>query len=293
MLYADANDAFRQLLLGHYGRLPLGFPPEWVYQSAFGPDYKRALLERTENSPLESLPDLDIKAEHKALRLRLGRQPLDEELVMYLNHPGDALKTIEFRSKFGDPNNLPLDVWFEGLEPGQELTFQDSRGKPHMMVILDISEPDDRGLAMVRYTLDAENLSTQVKVAEPRGLALAAAEMADPGNVLHVAAPCNGELWVMHVSPGDFVKAGEELFNISVMKQEKAVFAPVDGMVKRVLKDANFQESKKMVPVKEGELLIELGPVPKTCPGCKEPLTQDEFNFCPFCGVNMLAESAE
>lgn len=292
-LYRDSNDAFRQLLLGHYGRLPLGFPPEWVYQSAFGSDYKRALAERTEQSPLESLPDVDIKAEHKALRMRLGRQPSDEELVMYLNHPGDALKTIDQRAKFGDSNRLPLDVWFEGLEPGQELTFQDSRGKPHMMVILDIAEPDDRGMSVVRYVLDSENLSAQVKVAEPRGQAHAAVEMADTSDVYQVASPCNGDLWVMHVSPGDFVKAGEELFNVSVMKQEKAVFAPVDSMVKRVLKDANFQESKKMVPVKEGELLVELGPAPKICPKCKEPLTHEEYNYCPYCGVGMLAEDPE
>ncbi|MFO7598132.1 MAG: zinc ribbon domain-containing protein, partial [Desulfocurvibacter africanus] len=85
------------------------------------------------------------------------------------------------------------------------------------------------------------------------------------------------------------VKAGEELFNVSVMKQEKAIFAPVDGMVKRVLKDADFQQSKKMVPVKEGELLVELGPVPRSCPNCKEPLTRDEYNFCPYCGQDIVA----
>jgi len=284
LLYRDSNDAFRQLLLGKYGKLPLGFPPDWVYQSAFGPEYRRALAERTETSPLEALPEADLKAEHKALRLRLQRQPTEEEFVMYLNHPGDALKTMEFRSKFGDPNHLPLDVWFEGLETGQELTFEDLLGKPHAMHILDISAPDDRGMSVVRYVLDSEILSTQVKVAEAKDKALAGVEMGDPANVNHVVSPCNGDLWVVHVSPGDFVKAGEELFNISIMKQEKAVFAPVDGMVKRVLKDADFQQSRKMVPVKEGELLVELGPVPRSCPGCKEPLTRDEFVFCPYCG---------
>lgn len=287
LLYRDSNDAFRQLLLGKFGKLPLGFPPEWVYQSAFGPEYRRALAERTQESPLEALPDLDFKAEHKALRLRLQRQPTDEEFIMYLNHPGDALKAIEFRSKFGDPNNLPLDVWFEGLETGQEITFEDARGKPHLMHILDISNPDDRGMSVVRYVLDSEILSSQVKVEEAKDRALVGVEMADPANIHHVASPCNGDLWVMHVSPGDFVKAGEELFNISVMKQEKSIFAPVDGIVKRVLKDADFQQNKKMVPVKEGELLVELGPVPRSCPSCKEPLSRDEYNFCPYCGHNV------
>ncbi|NEP77023.1 MAG: pyruvate carboxylase [Okeania sp. SIO3B3] len=287
LLYRDSNDAFRQLLLGKYGRLPLGFPPEWVYQSAFGPDYKRALAERVEISPLESVPDMDLKEEHKALRVRMQRQPSDEEFIMYLNHPGDALKTIEFRSTYGDPNNLPLDVWFEGLEPGQELTFTDGRGKHHLMVLLDIAPPDDSGMAVVRYVLDAEVLSSQIKVAEPKESGLAGVEMADSSNAYHVAAPCNGDLWVMHVLPGDMVKAGEELFNVSVMKQEKAVFSPVEGIVRRVLKDADFQENKKMVPVKEGELLVELGPIARACRGCHEPLQHDEYSFCPYCGVSM------
>jgi pyruvate carboxylase len=50
ILYRESNDAFRQLLLGRFGRLPLGFPPDWVYESAFGPDYRSALEQRTERS---------------------------------------------------------------------------------------------------------------------------------------------------------------------------------------------------------------------------------------------------
>ncbi|GFK92530.1 2-oxoglutarate carboxylase small subunit [Fundidesulfovibrio magnetotacticus] len=288
MLYADANDAFRQLLLGKYGKLPLGWPPDWVYESAFGPDWRAAIEQRTTDSPLASLKDVDLPSEEKALAKRLQREPTPEEFVMYLNHPGDALKTIEFRTKFGDPNRLPLDVWFEGLEPGQELFFEDSRGKPHTFTLLDISAPDHQGMSVVRYVLDSEILSHQVKVAEALGGKGAQdLPMADPNNPFHVAAPCNGDLWVMHVSPGDFVKPGQAMFNISVMKQEKSVLAQVEGVVKRVLKNADYFEDKKMVPVKEGELLVELAPVGKACPGCKEPLGAEDFHYCPWCGYGM------
>ncbi|MFZ5813477.1 MAG: pyruvate carboxylase [Thermodesulfobacteriota bacterium] len=284
LLYSNCNDAFRDLLLGKYGRLPLGFPPDWVYESAFGPDYRQAIARRTEVSPLLSLGDTDLAAEEQALQHHLDRTPTDEEFIMYLNHPADALKTIAFKAKYGDPNRLPLDVWFEGLEPGQELMFEDSLGKPHHMAILDISQPDSRGISIVRYVLDSEILSHQVQVAEARGRVDSRVELADPKNPYHVAAPCNGDLWVMHVSPNDFVKAGEELFNISVMKQEKAVLASVDGVVKRVLKTADFAEDKKMVPVKEGELLVELTPVMRACPTCREPLADENYKFCPVCG---------
>lgn len=284
-LYQDSNDAFRDLLLGKYGKLPLGFPPDWVYQSAFGPDYQWALDNRTEVSPLEFIEDMDFEAEREALKQHIGRVPTEEEFVLYLNHPGDAIKTIEFHKTYGDPNQLPLDVWFEGLERKQELQFTDSQGKPHKMQILDISPPKKSGFSVVRYLLDSEIFTCQVKVAETEGRESADQPMADPNNPFHVAAPSNGDLWVMYVSAGDFVKAGEEIFNISIMKQEKAVTAPVDGVVKQVWKTANYKESKKMVPVVEGELLVELGPAPSICQSCHKPVAIDDFLYCPYCGA--------
>ncbi|WP_462327356.1 pyruvate carboxylase [Desulfobaculum sp.] len=286
-LYCDANDAFRSLLLGEFGRLPLGFPADWVYESAFGPEYQCALDRRTEASPLETLPDVNIDAEQASLSERLRRTPTEEELVMYLNHPGDALKTIEFSEKFGDCNCLPLDVWFEGLEVGREMFFEDSDGKPHSMTILHMSEPDEQGMCIVRYSLDSEFLSMEVKVAEAQAAAAEGMEIADPKNSMQVGSPSNGDLWVMYVKPGDIVEKGEELFNISIMKQEKAVLSPAAGIVKRVLRAADYQEDRKMIPVKEGELLVELGPIPKTCPTCRQHIPADDYVFCPGCGQKL------
>ena len=59
------------------------------------------------------------------------------------------------------------------------------------------------------------------------------------------------------------------------------------GVVKRVLKFANFKDDKKMVPVVEGELLVELGPVPKKCPTCDMHILDDGFTFCPGCGQKL------
>lgn len=286
-IYRDCNDAFRDLLLGKFGRLPLGFPPRWVYESAFGEDFEQALMERTENSPLATLPDLDIQAERMALMEHLERDPTEEELILYLNHPGDALNTFAFVKEFGDENLLPLDVWFEGLDTGRELYFRDAHGKHHLLIILDSSDPDARGISVVRYTLDSEFFSFQVKVADATGTDEAAYEMADPDNIYQLGSPSNGDLWVMQVQPGDIVKAGEELFNISIMKQEKSVFSPVDAMVKRVLRFADYQEDRKMVPVHEGELLVELMPIPKRCPTCNHPAVHDDDRFCSHCGQKL------
>lgn len=287
MIYRDCNDAFRDLLLGKYGRLPLGFPPDWVYQSAFGEEWKMMIARRTESSPLDSLQDVDFDAERKALHDHLHREPTQEELLLYLNHPADALKTFDFRLNYGNPNSLPLDIWFEGLEVGQELNFIDSQGKPHSLSLLSIANPDPNGMSIVRYVLDSEIMSCEIQVSKGGAGGKGAVSKADPDNPYHVGAPSNGDLWVTYVAPGQVVKAGDELFNISIMKQEKAVLAQIDGMVKRVLKTANYSESKQMVPVREGELIVELEPVPATCPSCMKPLPGTTYAYCPYCGHKM------
>ncbi len=292
-IYRDCNDAFRNLLLGKFGKLPLGFPPDWVYQSAFGNAWKQALAERTECSPLEKLKDIDLEAEKRACAELIKRKPTPEEFVLYLNHPGDAVKTIQFKTTYGDPNNLPLHLWFEGMQPGEELNYTDSRGKPHHLTLLSISRANADGVKICRYVLDSEIMSCEVQVAPARQSAAKGMETADPANPYHIAAPSNGDLWIMYVHPGDIVKKGEELFNISIMKQEKAVLAPLDGMVMRVLKSADYKENRQMVSVRENELLVELGPIPRMCSNeaCARPITLEGSAFCPYCGEALHGKS--
>lgn len=284
-LYRDCNDALRNLLLGKFGKLPLGFPATWVYESAFGTDWKNALTRRSEASPLETLPDMNLDAEEKACADIIKRRPSAEEFVLYLNHPSDMLRTVKFRAEFADPNNLPLHVWFEGLKVGQDFYFNETNGKPHHLVLLSISRPSEMGVSVCRYVLDSEIMSCEVQVSQPVVTGYKDTLLADPADLYQVAAPSNGDLWVMYVHPGDIVKAGEELFNVSIMKQEKAVFAPVNGIVKRVLKTADFKEYKQMVPVREGELIVELAPVPRICANeaCGQIIPLDDCVFCPYC----------
>ncbi len=288
-IYRDCNDAFRDLLLGKFGRLPLGFPADWVYESAFGSKWQKAIAARKEDSPLLTLQDVDLRTERDALAEIIKRDPTDEEFILYLNHPGDAVKVINLKSKYGDPNHLPLHIWFEGMQPGDEIEFFDSSGKPHQIALISISPVDDSGACVVRYVLDSSIISTEITVGEPAREGGKGSARANPDNPYEVGAPSSGDLWIMHAEVGKIVRKGEELFNISIMKQEKSVLAPVDGVVLRVLKTADYKHNKEMVPVREGELLVELGPVPKTCPieTCGKPIPMEDMLFCPYCGGDL------
>src|SRR3990172_12934231 len=101
MLFRNAPGDFKNLLLGNYGRLPVGWPAEWVYQSAFGEEWAAKIKDRKETSPLESVANDDLGKLRRELEDNLGRAVTDEEFVLYLMHPKDALEYLSFRDPYG------------------------------------------------------------------------------------------------------------------------------------------------------------------------------------------------
>jgi pyruvate carboxylase len=291
ILFSHANDALKNLLLGKFGKLPLGWPPDWVYESVFGEDWPDAVARRTEESPLKALPPVDMEQAEAELAGHVGRTPTENEIVNYLNHPGDALKLTKNLEKYGDPTVLPDDIWFEGLETGVEREFLTSDGKVHTIKILRVGKVNRRGMRRVRYQLDYEIFVEDIQVEE--GIAAGPRhEMADKKNVYHIAAPFDADLWLVHKKEGDTVKAGEEVLNLSLMKTECAVTSPVDGVVKRVVVFADYKADKKMTPVKKGALLMELAPPRERCSNCDADI-EEEYLFCPRCGHNLKGISKD
>ncbi|NVM57966.1 MAG: pyruvate carboxylase, partial [Desulfobacterales bacterium] len=285
ILFAHANDALKNLLLGKFGKLPLGWPHDWVYESVFGEKWQDAVAERTEQSPLVLLPPVDMKEVEAELAAHIGRTPTENETVNYLNHPGDALKLIKSLEKYGDPNVLPDDIWFEGLKTGHEREFFTSDGKVHSIKILRVGKVDRHGRIRVRYKLDYEVFVEDIQVKE-RAIAGPGLEMADMKNPYHIGAPFDSDLWLVHKKEGDPVKAGEEVLNLSLMKTEYAVTSPVDGVVKKVVVFADYRTDKKMIPVKKGALLMELAPPREQCINCDAEI-EEGYKFCPACGYKL------
>ncbi len=309
-LFAEANDSFKSLLKGDFGPLPLGFPAEWIYHSTFGREQGSRIYQKVQQgvgSPLDGLADYHREEEQARLETELGRRVSEDELLLYLNHPADTIALLKFQDQFGDPNCLPAAVWFEGLLPGESFSFSDSKGKLHHFQLLEVSAPNEAGMAQTGFQLNHELVRHQVQVCKGRIGGPEGRRQADPNDPNQIGAISSGDLWIVHVSEGDLVKQGQELCNISIMKQEKGIFAKRDGVVRKVHLAANFQKTHKMVSVQEGDLILELGAVSEQCPACGRPGvpgalpdahpsmsdTSDSSgapgsargNFCPYCGA--------
>ncbi|MCC6347354.1 MAG: biotin attachment protein, partial [Nitrospirales bacterium] len=137
LLFRSAPGDFKNLLLGGYGKLPQGWPAEWVYRSTFGEEWEERIRERKESSPLDSVAEDDLRRLRDSLAEALGRIPTEEEFILYLMHPKDALEMISFVDSYGDaPLVLPTNVWRNGLKrPGDKVEFE-LWGKPYCIELV-------------------------------------------------------------------------------------------------------------------------------------------------------------
>jgi pyruvate carboxylase len=252
MLFRNAPGDFKNLLLGNYGKMPAGWPPDWVYKSAFGDEWQKKIAERKELSPLESVPDDDLDKIRKDLLESLGREVTEEEFILYLMHPKDALEFIEFREKYGEaPLVLPTNVWREGLKkPGDRVDFE-LRRKPYTIELVSIGAEHE---GVIHVVMKVNNKTRVYKVETPRAKK---AEIRMAKGSYEVGSPINGNIWRIGnpergaIKVGDIVHKGEEIANLEAMKMENAIVAPFDAQIKEICIKLNDT-------VIEGQLLFVL-----------------------------------
>ena len=248
--FRNAPGDFKNLILGHYGKLPMGWPPAWVYQSTFGEEWEKKIKERIELSPLDSMPDDDLENIRSELREHIGRVPTEEEFILYLMHPKDALQMIEFREKYGEaPVMLPTDVWRGGLKnPGDKVDFE-LWGKPYSIELVSVGSEHE---GLIHVVVRVNNKTRVYTVETPRAKK---AEIKMAKGMNEIGAPINGNIWRIGnpdrgaLKVGDIVHKGEEIANLEAMKMENAIAAPFDAQITEISVKLNSF-------VAEGQLLF-------------------------------------
>ncbi len=239
-LFRNAPGDFRNLILGHYGKLPMGWPPDWVYKSTFGDEWKKKLNERIELSPLDSMEDDDLEKLKTELADYIGRNPSEEEFILFLMHPKDALDMIEFREKYGEaPLVLPTDVWRQGLKnPGDRVDFE-LWGKPYSIELVSVGSEHE---GLIHVVVRVNNKTRVYSVETPRAKKT---EIRMAKSLNEVGAPINGNIWRIGnpergaLKAGDIVHKGEEIANLEAMKMENVIVAPFDGQIAEVAAKLN------------------------------------------------------
>ncbi len=234
-LFRTAPGDFKNLLLGGYGRLPVGWPAEWVYRSAFGDEWENKLKERKELSPLDTLEDDNLGDLWKSLTDQIGRTPTEEEYTLFLMHPKDALEMIAFRERYGEtPMVLPTNVWREGLRRAGDCVEFELWGKPYEIELVSIGSEHE---GVIHVVMRVNNKTGVYAVETPRVKKVQTRMASGAGEI---GAPINGNIWRIGnperggLSVGDIVHKGEEIANLEAMKMENAILAPFEGQITEI-----------------------------------------------------------
>jgi len=234
-LFRGAPGDFKNLIIGNYGKLPMGWPADWVYTSCFGEEGREKIAQRHEESPLDALPDEDLKRLRHELAEQLDRTPNEEEFILYLMHPKDALDLIRFREKYGDaPLVLPTDVWKSGLQKSGDKVEFEYRGVPYSIERVSIGSEHD---GVIHAVMKVNNQIRVFKIETPRARKT---EIRMAKGITDIGAPINGTVWRIgnpdrgQVRAGDIVHKGEEIANLEAMKMENAIFAPYDAQITEI-----------------------------------------------------------
>ncbi|MDX9714824.1 MAG: biotin/lipoyl-containing protein [Dissulfurispiraceae bacterium] len=250
MVFRNAPGDFKNLIMGGYGKLPMGWPDDWVYESTFGDEWKDKIKERKNSSPLESVAQDDLAKLRAEFADAIGRLPTDDEFILYLMHPKDAVEFILFREKYGEaPLHLPTNVWRQGLQnPGDRVEF-DLWGKPYCIELVSKGAEHE---GLIHVVMKVNNKTRVYTVETPRAKKI---EIRMAKSASDIGAPINGSVWRIGnpergaLKAGDIVHKGEEIANLEAMKMENAIAAPFDGHIVEVCVRLNDT-------VQEGQLLF-------------------------------------
>ncbi|RUM39944.1 MAG: pyruvate carboxylase [Desulfobulbus sp.] len=231
--YGNPSGDLKNLLLGKYGPFPFYQPEDWIYEKAFGPDWKTT-LER--DGGVEVIDDIDIDRERETLAERLGKQPTEQQLVTYLQHPNDAVDFFKFEEKFGRSYVLPPSIFLRqgGFQLGETMVFRDHNGKEHLVEI-GPSQEDEDGRTNVYLNVDHSQrtyiIEPEVREGSACQATLSKDEIIKLAKTGDIRAPFGGNVYDISVETGQEVKAGDQVAILEAMKMQTPVISEVTGKV--------------------------------------------------------------
>ena len=237
-------DSVVDMMRGNLGQPPKGFPKDIQSKILKGeaPNTDR---------PGASVPPTDLAATRLELsKLLDGKEVDDEDLQGYLMYPKVFLDYMGRHRTYGPVRTLPTNVFFYGMEPGDEIAVEIDPGKTMEIRLQAIGETNEDGEAKVFFELNGQPRVIRVPNRMVKATTIQRPK-AETGNENHIGAPMPGVVASVAAIAGQAVKEGDLLLTIEAMKMETGIHAERDATVKAVHIAAGGQIDAK-------DLLIEL-----------------------------------
>lgn len=199
--------------------------------------------------PSEQIPEADLGALRIEAERACDRRVNDHEFVSYLMYPDVMSGFARAQLRFGPVSRLPTHCFFYGMALGEQISVEIEKGKTLDIVLVTISEVNDKGERKLFFELNGH---PRMIVVVERGAVVGSTltRSADEADPRHVAAPMPGLISLLSVKVGDSVKSGDRLMSIEAMKMESGIFSKRDGTVAEMLvKAGDLVDPKQLLCV--------------------------------------------
>ncbi|PQM59929.1 MAG: pyruvate carboxylase [Rhodobacteraceae bacterium] len=216
-----------EMFRGDIGQPPGGFPKELV---------KKALKSETPDlsRPGSRLAAARIGDLRKTAKLDCLNEDLSgEEFNSYLMYPKVFQAFVKNRQVYGPVSCLPTDVFFYGMEAGQEISSEIDPGKTLEVRLQAFGETNNEGEVKVFFELNGQPRVIRIRDAKVADT-VKTSEKADLNNVCHLGAPMPGIITSVNVVVGQKVIAGDLLVTLEAMKMETGLYAEKNAIIKHL-----------------------------------------------------------
>jgi pyruvate carboxylase len=184
--------------------------------------------------PGQVLPPIDLDKARAEAESKTWREITDDEFASYLMYPKVFIDYLQNRLDFGRVSVLPTQLFFYGMESGDEISIDIDRGKTLIVRFVAVSDSHEDGTRTVFFELNGQPRS--VKVPDRTHVALKPPRRkANAGDAAHVGAPMPGTIATVAVAAGSKVAKGDLLVTIEAMKMETSVRADREGTIAEVV----------------------------------------------------------
>ena len=204
--------------------------------------------------PGSLLPPEDFDAIKEHIKNDLGvENPTQRQVLSYALYPKVFDDYVNHVKDFNDVSELESDVFFYGLNIGQECEVEIEEGKNLTIKLVDIGEPKEDGMRTLTFELNGMLRDVNIKDNNYTGL-IKSVEKADMNDPYQIGASIPGKVVKLLVKKGDEVEVNQPLIVIEAMKMEANIVAKSAGVINDIKVAVNDM-------VVDKQLLIQLDPI--------------------------------
>jgi pyruvate carboxylase len=201
--------------------------------------------------PNAHIPPVDFDKEYadfrKIFENDLGRNIDFTDFLSYKLYPKVFTDAYNKHLKYDNLTNLPTKNFFYGMERGEEIAVELSRGKTLLITLDSIGKPNSKGMVTVYFKVNGQGRNVQIKD-ESIKVDVVENIKIDKNDITQIGAPLQGLLSKVLVKKGDVIVRNQPLFIIEAMKMETTITATENTIIKNiVLKEGTMVNSDDLI----------------------------------------------